>query len=89
MGGEEFGFFGIFENETKMIEFGDKILRVIHDAGIVHEFNKDFGVVTVSIGLSISTCQQNKTFEQLYNEADDALYISKKNGRNTLTVYDG
>lgn len=89
MGGEEFGFFGIFENEIKMIDFGHKILRVIHGAGIVHEFNRDFGVVTVSIGLSISTCQQNKTFEQLYKEADDALYISKENGRNTLTIYEG
>lgn len=89
MGGEEFGFFGIFENETKMINFGEKILKVIQDAKIVHEFNMNHGVITVSIGISVSTCEQNKTFEQLYKEADDALYISKENGRNTLTVYDG
>lgn len=43
------------------------------------------GKLTVSLGMSLTT--SNKSLDQLIGEADRAMYRSKNNGRNRLTVY--
>ena len=44
--------------------------------------------LSISIGIALSP-QHGTNFDQLYEHADAALYLSKKRGRGTYTVYDG
>ena len=41
--------------------------------------------VSASIGIAV-TSREAKDFETLYQKADDALYMAKKNGRNNYTL---
>ncbi len=45
----------------------------------------------VSVTLSIGICMlsdKHKSFEQLINDADQAMYLAKKNGRNRIEVFE-
>ncbi len=42
--------------------------------------------ITTSIGMSIKQ-PEHSSYENLLKEADEALYISKENGRNMVTIY--
>jgi diguanylate cyclase len=44
------------------------------------------GNLTVSMGLSFSS--DKKTLEQMIEEADQALYLSKSRGKNRVTIYE-
>ena len=54
--------------------------------------NKEFeGITNLGIGVSLSfgitEYEENKTLEEAIKEADQALYISKNNGKNKISVY--
>ncbi|MCD6586594.1 MAG: GGDEF domain-containing protein [Desulfobacteraceae bacterium] len=51
------------------------------------KFNNKNVTVTISIGLISSIPPQNRHPEELISNADKALYQSKQNGRNRVTVY--
>jgi len=60
-----------------------KILQCILDLNIEHSYSKYNQLLTVSIGVtSTKTCSEN-----VVNNADQALYKAKKNGRNRFEVY--
>lgn len=63
--------------------------QAIHDAlqvlKITHEANGNFGVVTVSIGVSLSS-PATDTIANAFRQADAALYKSKESGRNQTTL---
>lgn len=84
MGGEEFGVLS-FNNDIKQIEcLANKLCEAIKSLNIIHKYNSAAGVVTASFGI-ISTSQNDQlNMEQLYSEADKALYIAKKSGRNQV-----
>jgi len=42
--------------------------------------------ITLSIGIHIQELK-NCTFNELYNKSDQAMYASKKSGRNQATVF--
>ncbi len=48
---------------------------------------KAYQSISISIGVA-STADTIKTFNDLYVAADKALYISKKNGRNQISIYE-
>lgn len=87
VGGEEFAIIIDFVDSFKVIELFNKILKNIEEQKI-ETFNKNVSnYLTVSIGLGII---KNKNKEPhfkryLYNEIDNLLYKSKKDGRNRLT----
>lgn len=84
-GGEEFAV--IIPNASE--EIAQTYAQAIHDAlamqKIVHEKNEDYGIVTISIGASLSlpACV---TIATAFRQADAALYTSKESGRNRTTL---
>lgn len=45
--------------------------------------------VTASIGLAAYDKDKHKTYKDLIRDADAALYASKHNGKNRVTIFDG
>lgn len=85
-GGEEFAIIipdGSAESATACAQG-------VHDAlkqtGIPHEANANFGVVTVSIGVSLSVPSAGATIANAFRRADAALYQSKESGRNRTMI---
>jgi len=99
-GGEEFAMLiiesGIEEAESiskrlkslteQAIEIADRIKSEVEQTQIKVE-GKYVGV-TLSMGVSSYNGEPNYNPETLINQADQALYRSKENGRNRTTVYD-
>ncbi|HJD97126.1 GGDEF domain-containing protein [Mailhella massiliensis] len=65
-----------------------RILESIRSAGIAHP-GAPGGVLTVSAGVACRALGEAATFEELMAQADQALYASKKNGRDKVTVFPG
>ena len=43
--------------------------------------------MTASIGIACLSEEHDADFEKLYKVADEAVYHSKKNGRNRVTIF--
>ena len=83
-GGDEFMVFLKDIREIPMIEReGKKIEQFFHQFE-VGEYVKYS--VTASVGAAVFS-KDGKTFEELYKAADNALYESKRRGKNQLTFY--
>ena len=83
-GGDEFMVFLKDIREISMIEReGKKIEQFFHQFE-VGEYVKYS--VTASVGAAVFP-GDGKTFEELYKSADNALYVSKRHGKNQLTFY--
>ncbi|MCR5100256.1 MAG: GGDEF domain-containing protein [Butyrivibrio sp.] len=84
LGGDEFIVFAKgMTNKKELAKRSNEIIST------VFESIKKCGVNTntsVSIGIYISSDSMN-SFDELYNCADKALYISKNSGKNTFTFY--
>lgn len=63
-----------------------KIKKALKDKHINHQYS-DTGLVTMSFGISALTPNQENNFELLFRQADNALYQSKENGRNRITIF--
>ena len=78
-GGEEFV---VFLKGCKVDDGYDKAVLLKDN---IEELEEVFGFrVTMSFGVSELA---NKTMQEAIKEADEAMYKSKKNGRNTVTIY--
>ena len=65
-----------------------RILESIRKMGIAHPGSPG-GTITVSVGVACRALGDTTTFDELTAQADEALYVSKKNGRNRMTVFSG
>lgn len=86
-GGEEFiiCYTGALKPEDAET-VAERFRKTIEEYPFENEATQPDGQLTVSMGMSFST--DAKTLEQVIEEADNALYQSKKQGRNRITVYD-
>jgi len=84
-GGEE--FIGLLpEQDTDgAIETAERIRRMIEQAEA--EFEAQSIHVTASIGLALIRNEKDLTLERLIDRADQALYQSKSDGRNRVTIW--
>ena len=83
-GGDEFMVFLKDIRDITMIEReGKKIEQFFHQFE-VGEYVKYS--VTASVGAAVFP-RDGRTFEDLYKSADNALYVSKRHGKNQLTFY--
>jgi len=87
-GGEEFLVFVQDNTPKEILSLALKIRANIENQCIIHAYCGISKYVTVSMGISTTIPKFNYEFNDLYDEADRALYQAKKNGRNCI-VFDG
>jgi len=82
VGGEEFAI--IFHNADKntALQLAEKIRKKINNNSA--KFHDKIINITVSLGVAV--LKDEDTLDSLFNKADEALYASKQNGRNQVTV---
>lgn len=51
-----------------------------------HNYEKDDVEFSLTISIGLAELKENDTPETLLRRADDALYLSKKSGRNKVSV---
>lgn len=82
-GGEE--FIGIFPMVSRLeLEAIAEKIRVLVENSVIRENNGSRYSITVSIGGTI--INDNDDIETIIKRADENMYISKKNGRNSATI---
>lgn len=78
LGGEEFGILLLNPNDQTYL-VADRIRRMVSVVPAVEQ-------ITISVGVAYFG-QDGTTWEELYNNADKALYYAKENGRNQVVEY--
>lgn len=92
MGGDEFAILYFFNAEGENVEELEKKKTRNRINYLMDEFALEFAKekekinVSLSIGMA-STYEVEKEFDALYKAADEALYLSKNNGKNRYTFY--
>ena len=88
IGGEEFLVFVQDMSQEEIIDLALKIRKNIADLKIPHAFVGVSQYVTVSMGVAVTQPSALNNFHDLYEEADQALYTAKENGRNCVVCKD-
>jgi len=86
IGGEEFALIWFEEEITETHNVASCVCEKIRNLNIRHEKSEAAPYVTVSVGVNVTRCGALSDIETLYNSADKALYIAKKNGRNCAVI---
>ncbi len=84
-GGEEFAVFMTGVTEAEARQGAEKLRAAIESSAFDLPDTRSISV-TASIGIAYSD-DQYRTFEELYQQADTALYASKRSGKNRVTVF--
>ncbi len=88
-GGEEFLIISYNTDRQNFIKTADRIKQAVYDLGIVHQYSPIGKYVTVSLGVAFSRITVPQDINHLIEKADNALYVSKNDGRNKVTVVGG
>jgi diguanylate cyclase (GGDEF)-like protein len=64
----------------------ERLRQAVADAGIPHEDNSPFGVLTVSAGIAAATAHSGADAQVVLLAADKALYDAKSSGRNRVST---
>lgn len=87
-GGEEFTFLAINMNKNNVLHFANRMRAAVEGLKIVHETSDTNKYLTISIGVTIAQPYMDDRIEKAFNRSDMALYLSKKDGRNTMRYID-
>jgi len=80
-GGEEFIVLSAGMTQGQAVSFSEKLCQQVRSLGIPHSASST-GYLTVSIGFSVHLLASQDTPGLLLEQADKALYVAKKLGRN-------
>ncbi|MCK5003040.1 MAG: diguanylate cyclase [Gammaproteobacteria bacterium] len=81
IGGEEFAIMLPHYSASEAMAKSEEIRAMI-------ELRKPNGLkITASIGVATLSDIHNENYDALYKDADQAVYLSKENGRNCITLY--
>ncbi|TQV72772.1 diguanylate cyclase [Aliikangiella marina] len=83
IGGEEFGVFLSNTPTDEAYEIAERIRQTIAESPLFYEAT----MISLSTSIGLTTKGCNARFEELYQEADQALYSAKEGGRNQVVVY--
>ena len=89
VGGDEFAVLvnSVPENDAEFTSFVEAKCRELCEQ-FASNYTGDNGDYKISASIGVSLCPEHGTdFGTLYNHSDSALYISKKKGKDTFTVY--
>jgi diguanylate cyclase (GGDEF)-like protein len=86
-GGEEFACLLPDTDSGQAAVIANGMLKAVQDLQLKHEDSETSPFVSVSIGLSICIPQAKNKVETFIQEADKALYVAKRSGRNRLFVF--
>lgn len=85
-GGEEFAIFCWRKDPQEIINLAENI-RMSLEKMEIPLINQDQKIkVTASAGVAIESINGGSSLDHLLEESDQALYLSKKNGRNRVTL---
>jgi diguanylate cyclase len=85
-GGEEFAVVVEGLREDSVVKFAEDIRSAIERTTFAHrESGSHYGTVTISMGVCMASEADGP--DDLYSKADMAMYASKMNGRNRVTLY--
>ena len=87
-GGEEFIAVLPNTNETGARLIAEKLLETVRMLNIPHADSAVAKYVTVSVGITTGKVAFSQNWEDYMKRADEALYMSKQNGRNRYTFLD-
>ena len=87
-GGEEFIFcYTSICNRAEAIKLAEQLHKRVEKYPFEGGTAQPDGKLTVSMGISFSTGNEPRALDELIAQADHALYQSKANGRNGITVF--
>ncbi|WNS44620.1 diguanylate cyclase [Paenibacillus sp. MMS20-IR301] len=87
LGGEEFGIMVTGFTPQQSRDYAEMIRRSIAELRIQHDLSPEYGRITVSIGVA-AVLVDGLREEDIYKLGDDALYQSKAEGRNCVTLFE-
>ncbi len=85
-GGEEFAAILPGVSEESALKVASKLLEALAQRAIPHEYSDAAPHLTLSIGLASAPVTQERDAEWYIARADEAMYESKKAGRNCATA---
>jgi len=86
-GGEEFVCVLPNTDPKGALEIAAHIIAKVKDVALPHKYSNVADYVTMSIGIAISQPNQLLTPEAIIKQADSALYVAKKAGKNAYSLY--
>lgn len=84
-GGEEFVVVLPNTDENGARIMANRLLENVRECKILHEKSAAASYVTISIGITTGRVKHAQSSDEYIKRADEALYISKNNGRNKCT----
>jgi len=84
LGGEEFGLIYTIKDIDEALLIANKVRKNIENLKIDHINNSTSKFLTISSGLYIIKENDKSLIDEIYKKADEALYVSKENGRNQV-----
>ena len=87
-GGEEFAILLPNTDSEGVHAFAEKLLQNVRELNLPHEKNEAADYVTISIGATTGCVDHKQDLGMYLRRADEALYMSKENGRDRYTYLD-
>lgn len=84
LGGEEFGLYLPRTGETQAIAIADRLRRATGELEIMSDGERV--PLSVSMGIAVADGRE-RSWEDLFNRADTALYQAKRDGRDRIVVH--
>ncbi len=85
IGGEEFAVALPYVNLADAIKLGEKLLAALKENPV--DYSEHRIAYSVSIGITLHDSSNNTALEQLFKQADHALYQAKNSGKACVVVF--
>ncbi|EXJ15607.1 GGDEF domain protein [Imhoffiella purpurea] len=85
-GGEEFAIMLPDTNLSCAVQVAEQAVAAISALDLPHSGAPELGRLSISVGVALRTASLNEGHESLIRDADDALYLAKKKGRNRFEI---